>query len=812
MSDDEKINILIVDDQPAKLLSLEAILGGLGENLIKANSARQALDLLLRHEIAVLLVDVCMPELDGFELAQVIREHPRYQRTAIIFISAVHLADADRIRGYGLGGVDYIPVPIVPEMLRAKVAVFVDLYRKTRQLERMNIELERRVGQRTAELEASTAKLRESEERLTLALESAGAAPWDWDLVTLDFVWPPRYRRLYGFSENCTPSLESWLLRIHPDDRERLRDQVGRLMTKNGDDRWAEEYRILHEEYGLRWISGRGCVVRNAAGEAIRLVGIDLDSTERMQADAERACLLDSEREARAAAEQANRLKDEFLATVSHELRSPLNTVHMWIQLVRSSNLDRARMSEAVDSIERGVSTLTHLINDLLDLNAITSGKLRVQPGMIHLQAAVELAIRNILPMAEARKISVHVNAPGTPLVISGDATRIQQVFGNLLDNSVKFTQAGGRIEINVEKQAAFARVTVSDNGRGIAPDFLPNVFDRFRQADSSITRRHGGLGLGLAIVKHIVELHGGVISAESQGEGLGASFCVRLPLLLDKTKLLLAGSDAADMRLDASRILVVDDDADMREVLARLLTESGAEVLAVESGAIALQQFPLWNPTLVISDISMPDMDGYSLMRELRKADQRPPAIALTAFSRAEDRISALEAGFDLHISKPVNPRELLCSTYSLLNRHRRHEKQLSPSPKNLRVLVVDDDPDSANSLAALMRISGHEARAAYCGGDAIRMAMEFSPDVVLCDLELPDLDGCEVAGRLRAAPELSGVLLIAATGRGLEKDRDRCRSAGFDHHLIKPIEHTALLELLGRRAGRRYATIIAK
>ncbi len=809
MSDDEKINILIVDDQPAKLLSLEAILGGLGENLIKANSARQALDLLLRHEIAVLLVDVCMPELDGFELAQVIREHPRYQRTAIIFISAVHLADADRIRGYGLGGVDYIPVPIVPEMLRAKVAVFVDLYRKTRQLERMNVELERRVAQRTAELESSTSKLRESEERLTLALESAGAAPWDWDLVTLDFVWPPRYRRLYGISENSTPSLESWLLRIHPDDRERLRERVARLMAKDGDDRWAEEYRILHEDYGLRWISGRGCVVRNASGEAIRLVGIDQDSTERMQADTERACLLDSEREARAAAEQANRLKDEFLATISHELRSPLNTVHMWIQLVRSSNLDRARMSEALDSIERGVSTLTHLINDLLDLNAITSGKLRVQTETIDLRTAVEVAVRNILPLAEARKITIRVNAPTAPLEISGDVTRIQQVFGNLLDNSVKFTHTGGKIEITAEQQAAYARVTVSDNGRGIAPAFLPNVFDRFRQADSSITRRHGGLGLGLAIVKHIVDLHGGVISAESQGEGLGASFSVRLPLQLDKMRMLLHGGETADTRLDDFRILVVDDDPDMRQVLARLLTECGAQVMAVESGAAAIREIPRWNPALLISDISMPDMDGYSLLRELRKADLRPPAIALTAFSRAEDRIAALEAGFDLHISKPVNPRELLCSARSLLNRHRSQDTQRPRDVANLRVLVVDDDPDSANSLAALMRISGHDAKAAYSGGDALRMAREFSPDVILCDLELPDLNGCEVASQLRASPESSGILLIAATGRGLEKDRARCRNAGFDHHLTKPIEHAALLELLGRRAGPRYATV---
>ena len=559
MTDDDRVNILMVDDQPGKLLSYEAILSGLGENLVKASSAREALDFLLKLDVAVVLLDVSMPELDGFELAAMIRQHPRFEKTAIIFISAVLMTDFDRLRGYESGAVDYIPVPVVPELLRAKVRVFVDLYRKTRQLERLNDELEERVAQRTAQLEASTDRLRESEETLErlLALETA----------------------------------------------------------------------------------------------------------------------------ARAEAQAANRAKDEFLALISHELRTPLNAILGWNTILKSMP-DAAIRHRAIETIERNGKHQLRLIEDLMDTARIIGGKLRLEMQPVELAGVVFAAFDAVRAAAEAKRIALLPDFQLDFIQISGDPDRLQQIVWNLLSNAIKFTSEGGVVTVGLRYEEPHVCLEVCDTGRGIDPDFLPYVFDRFRQADASASRRFGGLGLGLALVRHLVEMHGGTVEAASDGEGKGATFRVRLPASvvqpLQSERRPPRGADwsaAGDPQLSGVRVLVVDDEPDARDLVATSLGRYGAEVVTVGSGREALDAIARRGGDapfdVVVSDIGMPGMDGYTLIQRIRKLDDAVssvPAIAVTAYSREEDRDHALACGFQAHVAKPVDMAQLAVLIGSLL------------------------------------------------------------------------------------------------------------------------------------------------
>jgi signal transduction histidine kinase/ActR/RegA family two-component response regulator len=380
---------------------------------------------------------------------------------------------------------------------------------------------------------------------------------------------------------------------------------------------------------------------------------------------------------ARAEAEGASRLKDEFLATLSHELRTPLNAILGWTTMLRHRQVDGARITRALEVIERNARAQAKLIEDVLDMARIITGKLRLEIRPVALGSIIEAAVDAIRPAAEAKSITLRVDAGSVP-AISGDAMRLQQVLWNLLSNAVKFTPSKGMITVTLRLVNSHAVLAVSDTGAGLPPEFLPYVFDRFRQADQSVTRGHGGLGLGLSIVKHLIELHGGTVGAESAGAGLGATFRLTLPI-----PVMLEGpperrereltADAFALRLDGRTLLVVDDDAATRELLADLFERAGASVVSVDSASAAMSEVCRCAPDAIIADIGMPGEDGFSLMRRIRSLPPpagRVPAIALSAYTRGEDQDAAHEAGFSTFIAKPATPQQLLQGVDAQVNR----------------------------------------------------------------------------------------------------------------------------------------------
>lgn len=387
---------------------------------------------------------------------------------------------------------------------------------------------------------------------------------------------------------------------------------------------------------------------------------------------------LNREQAAREAAESANRSKDEFLATLSHELRSPLGAILTWVTLLRSGRVDEARRPHALEVIERNTRLQVKLIDDLLDISRIISGKMRLEIGLVDLAGVLSAALEAVRPAAQAK--GIHLNAAVDPAFgpVSGDAARLQQVFWNLLTNAIKFTAKGGRVDVRLESADSKAQVRVSDTGRGIDAAFLPHIFERFRQADSSSTRSEGGLGLGLAIVRQLIELHHGTVDATSPGQGEGATFTVRLPLPAIRTELtnralrdtgLTLPATGALQGLDGLRVLVVDDELDAREAISAALEEWGARVTAVASVRGGIEALERGEIDVVVSDIAMPVQDGYTFIGQIRQrpADVRIPALALTAYGGLEEQQRILSAGFDAYLSKPVDARELVSAVRRL-------------------------------------------------------------------------------------------------------------------------------------------------
>lgn len=418
-----------------------------------------------------------------------------------------------------------------------------------------------------------------------------------------------------------------------------------------------------------RWVAAQLYPVQDAQGRMMEMVLVHQDITERKVAEEERTRLLNAEREARSQAEEANRTKDEFLATLSHELRTPLNAILGWSQLLRVGGMEGEEFQHALETIERNARVQARLIEDLLDLSRIITGKLKLQAKPVDLPLVIDAAIDSVRPTAAAKGIRLIPVLDSAATPVMGDAHRLQQVAWNLLSNAIKFTPAGGTVEALLTCQGSQAELVVSDTGAGIAPDFLPYVFERLRQADSSSTRRHGGLGLGLAIARHLVELHGGSIGAASPGLGKGATFTVTLPLT-DASRLSHgAGKTPAEgagdgQSLAGVAVLVVDDEPDARELLTKILTQQGASVKTACSAPEAREAVREKMPDILLCDISMPGENGYSLMRHVRSlpgsAGGRIPSIALTALARQEDRREALAAGFQLHLTKPIDPTAL--------------------------------------------------------------------------------------------------------------------------------------------------------
>jgi signal transduction histidine kinase/ActR/RegA family two-component response regulator len=390
-------------------------------------------------------------------------------------------------------------------------------------------------------------------------------------------------------------------------------------------------------------------------------------------------------------AEKANRLKDEFLATVSHELRTPLNAVLGWARMLTAKQLNEERAAHAIETIERNASALGHIIDDLLDVSRIVAGTLHLVHYPVNLAAITQAAVDALRPLAAAKSIQLQFSPdPSSIEVVSGDAGRLEQVVVNVLSNAIKFTPENGRVDVSIKRAGPNLELAVEDTGEGISPDFLPHVFDRFRQADSATSRRHTGLGLGLAIVRQLVELHGGTVRAESSGPGKGAKFTIRLPILTaPRARELRSRADEGQPalsleRLDGLHVLVVEDNADGREVMSMMLEQAGARVTAVASVRKALEALESLQPDALVSDIGLPEEDGYALIRRLRSREAERggflPAVAMTGFVRAEDRARILAAGFQVHVPKPVEPAELTAAIAAVARDRRRRE--LPPPP----------------------------------------------------------------------------------------------------------------------------------
>jgi PAS domain S-box-containing protein len=485
-----------------------------------------------------------------------------------------------------------------------------------------------------------------------------------------------------------------WMNALHPEDREDLRKSW--LQACASKSAYVSAHgRLWHEPTRqYRYFEAQATPVFNPDGSIREWVGAYTDTNarrqleqqleerahelalaleERKKLDEEREQLLESERYARTEAERSTRLKEEFLSTVSHELRTPLNVILGWTQLMQESS-DADTWKQGLDAIERGARGQALLIDELLDVSRIVSGKLRLEVEIIEIGPLVEAAVETLRPAAEGKAIQVLRQLSPDTGPIKGDPARLQQTVWNLLSNAIKFTPNGGTVMIDVRRVERFVDITVMDTGVGISAKFLPFVFDRFRQADNSTTRAHAGLGLGLAIVKHLVELHGGTVSVESAGEGKGATFKVRLPAAASTARTAESvRADKAPGRLTNVRILVVDDDHNSSEIARRILVGREAQVRTVSSADEALKIMEQFEPDVLVSDIGMPGKDGLTLIREIRLFEsrmrtRRVPAVALTAFARPEDRIRILQAGYNTHVAKPVDPRELIAVIGSLM------------------------------------------------------------------------------------------------------------------------------------------------
>lgn len=491
--------------------------------------------------------------------------------------------------------------------------------------------------------------------------------------------WNPAAERILGYT--AEEAIGQHIRLVIPPERWAEEDDVlARIRRGERVDHFETERRAKN---GNRLqISLTVSPVRDGDGRIIGASKVARDITDRKRSEVERDKLLASEKDARMQAEEANRLKDEFLAVVSHELRSPLNAITGWASLMRTGRLTSEQSARAIETIQRNAQLQNQMIADLLDVSRIVSGRMRLNVRPFQLISVVEAALEVIRPAAQAKRIKLQTQLDPAAGPVAGDPDRIQQVMSNLLSNAIKFTPREGRVQVQLQRINSHLEIVVTDTGCGIEPDTLPFIFERFRQGETGSTREHGGLGLGLTIARHIAELHGGLITVRSEGLGRGAQFTVQLPTMISVQPNAaqrshpgangpLAGNTPS---LAGLRILVVDDEADAREVVALVLSGAGAEVAAVESASAAIDVIIRWKPDLLVSDIGMPHEDGFALMRRVRALSAEEggtiPAVALTAFARTQDRLKVLSAGFQMHVPKPIEQLELLTVVASLTKR----------------------------------------------------------------------------------------------------------------------------------------------
>ncbi|MGZ5276346.1 MAG: response regulator [Caldimonas sp.] len=682
--DGDRASILIVDDLPEKLLVFRTILEDMGHELVCARSGAEALKEILRSEFAAVLLDVNMPDIDGFETANLIRNYKRSAHTPIIFVTS-YADEMQTIRGYSLGAVDYILSPVVPDILRSKVKVFVDLHMTQRRLRR-------RADERVA-LAAAEAARRVAEENtrrslflshasrvLGATLDSEVAArrllemlvPQFAEAATLALCDPEGGFDLVLDCER-SPEGEPRLTRRDPG---RLDPAEAKLLLGAIDPGSAAPAADVPADSMVLPLASAGRLI---GAIRVRLADAEADHrgigelVERSAIALENARLyrtlqieIEERRGVEALLQASNRRKDEFLAMLSHELRNPLAPIRTALEVIRRLAPAEPRLGWAMEVTGRQVAQLTRLVEDLLDVARINQGKIALQMVALDLRAVMAHAIETARPFIEGRRHQLRTTIPDVPVMMRGDFARLAQVVANLLNNAAKYTEEGGLIELSLTLQSqGQALISVRDNGIGIDGDLLPNVFELFEQGKRSLDRSQGGLGVGLTLVRRLVDLHQGSVTASSAGPGRGSEFRVTLPCLSevgDPAQPADPGPEVVAPKT-AGRILVVDDNHDAADATAVLLELGGHQVKTVHNGADALLSAPIFAPDVVLLDIGLPAMDGYLVAARLRAIPETRSSclIALTGYGQPADRERARDAGFDHHLTKPADPDELL-------------------------------------------------------------------------------------------------------------------------------------------------------
>jgi PAS domain S-box-containing protein len=516
-------------------------------------------------------------------------------------------------------------------------------------------------------------------ERIAAALAAAGTGTFRWDVETDVVEWDDTLGRLFGLStKSPSRSLESFLSAVHPDDRPSVADMYRRSARMGSS--LDMEFRVVWPDGSVHWIDDKARSYGTSNGGHAFVTGACADVTARKRSE---TALLESERAARDSAQRTSDIKDEFLATLSHELRTPLNAILGWSKILRTGAKDTNDLAKGLEAIERNARAQTQLIEDLLDMSRITSGKLRLDIQPVRPASFIDEAVDTVKTAADTKEIRLEKVLDASVGPISGDPVRLKQVVWNLLSNAIKFTPHGGRVRVTLARADAYIEISVADTGCGVKPEFLPHLFERFRQEDSSSTRHHGGLGLGLSIVKTLVDLHAGTVHASSPGVDQGTTITVRLPSNAPARESVERRHTAATQavttsltptELEGLTVLVVDDQADARDLIRRVLEDCGATVLTAATADEALRLIEQRRPHVLVTDIGMPGVDGYELLKRVRALGitrgGRLPAIALTAFARSEDRTKALRAGFMVHVAKPVDPSELVATVASVAGR----------------------------------------------------------------------------------------------------------------------------------------------
>jgi signal transduction histidine kinase/DNA-binding response OmpR family regulator len=662
----EKVNILVVDDLPEKHVVFRTILDELDQNIVSARSGQEALKHILEMEFAVILLDVNMPDIDGLETAGLIRQYKKSAQTPIVFITA-YVDELQARRGYALGAVDYIPSPVVPEVLRSKVRVFVELFRMNRQLQKQAAQREE-----LARAEAARAAAEEASQRADYLAHASQVLSRSLNLedtvaALLDVSVPMLAERALLATMDKEGAVAR--LEMHPVPKE---DEGNPFPASL---RQATEEALRHKQFHLWRVDQQAAAICPLmAGDEVRgalvlegpAVRFDSARIALAREVASRASIAMENARLYSAVQEADRRKNEFLAMLAHELRNPLAPIRNAVHILASAESLPPKLGWARDVIGRQADHMARLIDDLLDVSRIVQGKVAVKPETLHLATLIERSVEASSPRLGAREQVLDVVLPREPIELEGDSVRLSQVLSNLINNACKFSPPRSRIRLEANYVDGELQIAVKDEGTGIAAEFLPHIFDLFAQADQSLDRSQGGLGIGLTLVKHLVELHGGRVWATSEGLGKGAQVTISLPARVgaqpaEATPSAPARTAAAQPQ--ASRILVVDDLAASAETLMALLEMEGFEVRVAHEGQEALRVAREFRPHVVLLDIGLPGMNGFEVAHGLRSQPESQEAllIALTGYGEAESRSRSAQAGFDFHMVKPADVNLLL-------------------------------------------------------------------------------------------------------------------------------------------------------